>query len=913
MTSQPFTPSLRISAQGRIYLDHKGTPPDDLKTATWRSFVMAFQSSSEDGLIDLATSGLDEHLSPVFSYWREFSRRFLTVACQSVQGPGQHDPVSQLSQNELESLLDCAPLMPGAEYLNTAVLEKIWANLDEHVRNLVNSGTEGLREYLARKNPSWGQVGRLAFHLAENKNDETHPFAFLATYVSRISRQGTAQHQPLGKALQEYAGAQNRKALSALLAPVEKVAEASGFVRDLVDSGAIFRPSLWTAKQAYKFLQDLPKLESAGVMIRLPNWWKSGRAAKAQVSVAVGSKTPSHLGFGAILDFDVGITIDGVRLAHDDWKQLLDSADGLVRVKGQWVEVDHEKLKDVLSHWQKIQGEMLGGGIAFHQALRLVSGMTSGLDATASLANKAKDIEKWSLIESGPWLEKTMAQLRDPAALDLSTLKTELKATLRPYQVTGASWLYFATTMRLGACLADDMGLGKTIQVIALLLRRRQDQTSASSKPSLLVMPASLLGNWKSEITRFAPSLTFFVAHASEFSAMPKPGTTGLQLIGRSDVVMTTYGNVMRHDWLQDVSWDIVVLDEAQAIKNPNAKQTKAVKNLQSTTRIALTGTPVENRLSDLWSLFDFLNPGLLGSGKAFSTFTKRLASGDHTSFAPLKRLVKPYILRRMKTDKSVISDLPDKTEVLAHCSLAKEQAALYQIAVNDLAEKLSNKEGIARRGLILSSLMRFKQICNHPAHWLGDGNFDEHLSGKFLRLRELCEEIASRQERALVFTQFREMTEPLANYLADLFGRPGLVLSGDTSVKKRQELVSQFQSDDGPPFFVLSLKAGGTGLNLTAASHVIHFDRWWNPAVENQATDRAFRIGQKRNVMVHKFVCRGTIEEKIDLMIQDKKMLSHDVLGGDADGSAALLTSMSNQELMALVSLDLSQALGEM
>jgi non-specific serine/threonine protein kinase len=355
--------------------------------------------------------------------------------------------------------------------------------------------------------------------------------------------------------------------------------------------------------------------------------------------------------------------------------------------------------------------------------------------------------------------------------------------------------------------------------------------------------------------------------------------------------------------------WRLVVLDEAQAIKNPGAKQTRAAKQLRSRARLALTGTPVENRLSDLWSIFDFINPGLLGAEKEFTSFAKRLSERSCGSYGPLRELVRPYILRRLKTDRKVISDLPDKTEIQAFCQLSRKQAALYQEAVRELARQLGDTTGIQRKGLILAYLMRFKQICNHPSQWLGDGAWKEHDSGKWARLREIAEVIRAKQEKMLVFTQFREVTAPLQVFLTEVFGRPGLVLHGETAVKNRQELVRRFQEEEAMRFFVLSLKAGGSGLNLTAASHVVHFDRWWNPAVENQATDRAFRIGQTKNVLVHKFVCRGTVEEKIDQLMESKRQLAKDLLEGGAD---LLLTEMKDEELLRLVALDVNKALQE-
>ena len=339
----------------------------------------------------------------------------------------------------------------------------------------------------------------------------------------------------------------------------------------------------------------------------------------------------------------------------------------------------------------------------------------------------------------------------------------------------------------------------------------------------------------------------------------------------------------------------------------PNAKQTRAAKALKAKARIALTGTPVENHLGDLWSIFDFINPGLLGTARQFTSYTKGLAERAHNPYGPLRELVRPYILRRMKTDTSVIADLPDKTEVTAYCSLSRKQAALYAQTVSDLAEALEVSEGIQRKGIVLATMMRLKQICNHPSHWLNDSVWSEEDSGKWARLREIATVVAARQEKILVFTQFREMTAPLATFLGGVFGRPGLVLHGSTAVNSRKELVQTFQNDETVPFFILSLKAGGSGLTLTAASHVVHFDRWWNPAVENQATDRAFRIGQKKNVLVHKFVCQGTVEEKIDTLIKSKKSLSDEVLAGSNEIN---LTEMKNDDLLRLVALDLNAAM---
>ena len=638
-------------------------------------------------------------------------------------------------------------------------------------------------------------------------------------------------------------------------------------------------------------------LEDSGLLVRLPDWWK--KRPRPRIAVKIGDARQPQFDAAGMLDFQVDVALGDQSLTPDEWQQLMAAEDGLVLLRGQWIEVDREKLQEALDHWKLVQ-RRAADGLSFIEGMRLLAGVP------ADLANNSEDTSEdrsWAFVEAGHWLGEILAQLRDPENLPPLTAGGDLRATLRHYQETGVRWLQFLAALGLGACLADDMGLGKTLQVLALLLGRRNQD----GRPSLLVLPASLLANWCAEMNRFTPSLRAAFVHPAE---MPKENleriaanpATSLREI---DVVATTYGMLLRQDWLFEMPWKLVVLDEAQAIKNPAARQTRAAKRLKADARIALTGTPVENRLSDLWSLFDFLCPGLLGSAAKFKQYVKQLNEREQQRYAPLRRLVQPYILRRLKTDRRIIDDLPDKVEVQAFCGLSKRQAALYAKLVQELKQLLDQVEGMQRRGAVLAYLMRFKQLCNHPSQLLGDGRFAPDESGKFTRLGEICEEIAARQERALVFTQFREMTEPLASFLAGVFGQPGIVLHGATAVKRRQALVDQFQREDGPPFLVLSLKAGGTGLNLTAASHVIHFDRWWNPAVENQATDRAFRIGQRRNVLVHKFVCRGTIEERIDALIQEKRQLATDLLEG---GGERLLTEMTDAELIHFVTLDIER-----
>ena len=843
-------------------------------------------------------------LPPVLSYWREFGARYVAALCAlpGVAEGATKPHVSIPERNELDQIATAVPPMIGAEYLTADVLADLWRGMDAAFDAELAEAKLSVQEFLKRRHPAWNLVGRVHFNLAENRKDEEAPFAFLATYTTRLSAAAKAQHLPLGKALQEYAGAKNRERLLSLLMPVQRAGENCSWLKTMIDAGEIFHPLRWSPQQALQFLKDVPALESAGVVVRMPASWRMNRPARPQVKATIGDNAPSRLGLDALLNFRMEVTLDGESLSAAEIKRLLAQSDGLALIRGKWVEVDHDRLGRTLEQFEAIERRAVSEGLSFGEAMRMLAGAGIAEDGTTGQT----DID-WSQTVAGPWLAQTLAALRSPEGLARIDPGRSFRGTLRPYQQTGVQWLYLLTQLRLGACLADDMGLGKTIQVLSLLLVLKHE-AKARRKPCLLVAPASLLANWAAEVARFAPSLEAIVAHPS---AAPDENlkTDGADNLADVDLVITSYGYLARLPWLSSAAWRMVVLDEAQAIKNPSAKQTRAVKQLQAEVRIALTGTPIENRLGDLWSIFDFLNPGLLGSSKQFSAFVKHLADRPHNSYGPLRDLVRPYILRRLKTNKSIIADLPDKTEVKTFCPLSRKQAALYQQAVQDLASQLEDVDGIKRRGIVLAFLMRLKQICNHPSQWLGDSAWVEEDSGKLARLRDIAEVIAAKQEKALIFTQFKEVTTPLQAFLGSVFGQPGLVLHGETPVKQRKDLVRQFQDDDTVPFFVLSVKAGGTGLNLTAASHVIHFDRWWNPAVENQATDRAFRIGQNKNVLVHKFICRGTVEEKIDQMIESKKQLAGDFLSAEA---ATLLTEMKDAELLKLVALDLNAAMQE-
>ncbi|MBK7861227.1 MAG: DEAD/DEAH box helicase [Archangiaceae bacterium] len=893
------SPTVTLSPAGHLLLTEHEGPEHAMAPRLAALLREAWAQSPAHGLLSLGLDEPEVELPPVWRFWRERAVEVIAAACIAADIENQREKVELPADlPALERAAGQAPPMPGGEYLTPAVLVEVHHALAAALKAaLAQSRHLSVQQFFAEHHERWHVLGRVHFHLAENRRDPERPFAFLATYTTGVSERGAAQHRPLGDAVRESASARDKARLLALLEPVKHAASSAPYVRELVDSGKVFRPLAWTPRDAHRFLKELPALEQSGVIVRVPDWWKARAPPRPQVSISLGNKEPNAVGLDALLDFDVRLTLAGAPLTDAELEALKAANDGLVLLKGRWVEVDRNKLDQLLSHWSTVQ-QAAGAGLSYAEAMRLLSGVRLGDALDEATPVEPETQAAWSQVTAGPWLSKTLAAMREQGGRDVE-VGDALKAELRPYQREGVRWLWLLSQLHLGACLADDMGLGKTVQVLALLLAH--ERRARTAEPHLLVVPASLLANWKGEAERFAPSLEVVALHPSELDLSHGPPPE----LERARVALTSYATLQRTGWMLERKWGLVVLDEAQAIKNPGAKQTRAVKRLQGAGRIALTGTPVENRVTDLWSIFDFLNPGLLGSAKQFGTFVR-----DSASFAPLRELTRPYILRRLKTDRAVISDLPEKTEVPAFCTLTRRQAVLYQQSVDALAKELRGaREGIERRGVVLSYLMRFKQICNHPSQWLADGAFKPEDSGKHQKLAELCETIAAKQEKVLVFTQFRQLTEPLAAWLKSLFGRPGLQLSGQTQVKRRQELVRRFQDDEQVPFFVLSLKAGGTGLNLTAASHVIHFDRWWNPAVENQATDRAFRIGQKRNVLVHKFVCRGTVEERVDALIAQKQGVARELLEGESE---VKLSELSDGELMRMVSLDMTRARAE-
>jgi superfamily II DNA or RNA helicase len=850
-----------------------------------QEFFTRFSEEPANGLLYLGFCDKKIPLSESLSFWRMFCAAFaeklrLTPDLEMLRHHVKPPPDGA----RLLELLDAAPPGTGSEYIDFPMLERLWLELEETYCSMISAYRGSVEQFFSELSPNIHLVGRVYFHMVENKGGP-EPFAFLATYSTSLNSKGQSRHIPLKHALQEYG--EDSATLLELLSTVRLVSAESGLISGLLESGELFQPIGLTAQEAYRFLTEIPVYEKAGILCRIPDWWKGG-ISSLKVRISAGEKQPSRVGLDALVDFTPSLALDGEQISEQEARKLLAASEGLAFIKNKWVAVDHEKLRFALEVYKKLRKLIESGSFTLKDALRLE--LDQGRISKGEEAGEALEVT------NGAWLDSVIKKLRAPEAVESVLPGVDFKAELRPYQKSGVGWLWLHHRLGFGACLADDMGLGKTIQALALLCLMKE---SGVEGPSLLVIPASLLGNWQDEITRFAPSLRVKLAH-------PLSGfKEGLDAVSfeETDLVITTYALVQRYAWLREREWNYIILDEAQAIKNPSSLQARSVKALRCRNRLIMTGTPVENRLSDLWSLFDFLNPGLLGTSAEFSGFLKKRAQGTG-GYGHLRRLVSPYILRRMKTDKLIISDLPEKIEMKTYTTLTKKQVVLYEELVGRLIESVEDAEGISRKGIILSFLMKCKQLCNHPDQYLGSGDFGAGDSGKFQRLGEICETIRDKREKVLIFTQFREMTGPLSDFLAGVFGRKGFVLHGGTPVGRRREIIADFQtSETYAPFMVLSLKAGGVGLNLTSANHVIHFDRWWNPAVENQATDRAFRIGQKKNVLVHKFITKGTIEGRIDNLIEDKIKLSDEVV---SVGGEALITEMDDAKLMELFRLAL-------
>lgn len=838
----------------------------NVKSQAEQKLMHAFQEHKYESLYALAFQSGE--YTPTGTFLSALAHRFVdTISSQSEIEVAREDTVIEIDDDLINTLLAQVPFAIGSEFINESWIRHNMSELNHVFHDELASFAGDVSLYFEEKLQDLKVAKRIYFHLVDHFFDEEYPFAFMATYATKDA-QGRIRHRPLEAALTEYKKDQGQ--LIALLSSLNKASSKVKEVRDLMDSGELFHPLRLSVKEACALLKQVPVIESCGIKCRVPNWWKK-KQSSIGMSVKLGDKEPSLMGLDSLLSMRPSLVVNGHELTKKEIAYLLKQEEGLTYLNGTWVEVNHKRLEELLAKLEHYDGTM-----------SLKEALTS-----SSLKDEAGDEIQ---ITNGQWLRHFKTLLRKPEETNVN-VPQDLHATLRPYQLTGYKWLSMMDTYGFGACLADDMGLGKTLQVISFLEGLREKKQAHA----LLIVPASLLGNWESELNKFAPDLDFVILHTSRVKVI-KEYQEHIPFL-----TITTYALATKIMPLSEGNWDVLILDEAQAIKNPKTKQSVGIKKLNARMRIAMTGTPIENDYSNLWSLFDFLNKGLLGTLSEFKAFTNEL-SEDPGNIAKLRNMVAPFILRRLKTDSSIIKDLPDKVEVTDHIQLSKKQVALYNSEVESLKTEIETVEAKQRRGVVLKYITRFKQICNHPDQFAHDEVFKPNDSGKFEMLKDVCTTILDKRERVLVFTQYKELCEPLSHYLEGIFHKKGFIINGSTPVKERQKLVEAFNGENYIPYMVLTVKAAGTGLNLTAANHVIHFDRWWNPAVENQASDRAYRIGQTKKVIVHKFVCVGTIEEKVDEMITKKQKMANDILASTGEN---WITDLNNRELIDLFTLE--------
>ena len=749
---------------------------------------------------------------------------------------------------ELDEILSDAPFILGGQYLDSEWVLSLFDRYLSFFKSDISTYSSSVESYFSSFSSRFKLPSRIFFHLLESKKPEA-PFAFMATY-STVGEDGKVHHYPLKYALKEYSSSIEK--LAVLISSIKKAAKNSDIISSWLNTGEIFSPIYVSKEEAYAFLMDVPLFEEVGIVTRIPGWWKK-RKRNSRINIEIENKGSNC----SISSFRPKMVWQGVEITKDEIQDILSRTEGLYLLKGNWIEVDKHSLELLFKEYEELENRE----ISLLSALKLSSGVEK---KPFPISIDIEDMIKSSIISDLP-----------------SYPPQSFTGTLRPYQRDGYRWLMGISRLSLGPLLADDMGLGKTVEILAYLEEVRSRNKDAKV---LLIVPASLLGNWGRECMKFTPELDFSIRHGKDAKKKDFPFLT-----------IVTYQGAATSASIKEEKWDLVILDEAQNIKNRNTKQTKAIKALERKQAIAMTGTPIENSLMNLWSIFDFLSPGLLGDEKDFESFSDSLG-GDKMD--NLKKVVTPFILRRLKTDKSIINDLPEKVENELMVSLTPEQRVLYNKVVDEYEEALQRKEETGANPLTLagSTIMKLKMVANHPSQYLGDGEYDEKKSGKFLLLKELCTTIHENREKVLIFTQFASIIPNILALLSPVFGHDGEYIDGSTPPEKRTRIVDSFQNGE-IPFLVISLKAGGTGLTLTEANNVIHFDRWWNPAVEDQATDRAYRIGQKKVVTVYKFIAEDTIEERISQILKEKTELAESVLG---EVGGEVTSKLSPRELLS-------------
>jgi len=858
---------------GGSVLPHFGSP--DFASRVAKAFTNFLQ-----GMFYLVCTPGGGRLPATLGFLREFGKAMFAHWLLAERATGAKPAAAP--DGLIDVWVQVARETPGLAKLTGGVLTTIWNRMRDQILAELTTRRTTLNDVMTGISQDWARVGMVSLRLDVLVPEAIRPFMLVTSYYDSATTAVCGVGTPI--AVPVFGEGRVHGLRNHVKDLLRRAGACNAVLRRLFESQEIYGPCHLIPRDAHSIVRDIPALETLGIEVRLPHWWKDIKQPEIRVRTRIGTGAPKPVGLGALLDLRTAYVVGDHELTEAEWRELVrgDHA-GLTRIGDKWVDLVPSRVDDADRAGKQVRELHAQGGVSYSTALELVGMRTPGQVPVAAVT-----LPPAAVFEPGQWLDTAWSAIERRDFRPDAAPGVRLRGELFGYQRQGIAWLSTLMDARVGACLADDMGLGKTLQVIALLvaLLRRQDPG-----PHLIIVPASLMTNWQREFERFAPTVDIRVMHGGD-AELGDPV---------SYVTIASYGTVLRNKTIQGRRWGLVALDEAQEIKNPRAQISQAVKRLSARARLCLSGTPIENHLLDIWSIMDFLNPGLLGTEPEFRAWCREhLTDTDVTS---LRQRVSPFILRRLKTDPVIALDLPQKVEVTVFCGMTTPQSDLYGRIYANMLAQFAAADSAGRRGIVFKVLLRLKQICDHP-DLIEGGRFDPRLSGKFLRLAEIAATIAERGEKVLVFTQFKEMTRPIAAHLEAVTRRSGEILDGDLPVKRRQEIVEEFQSGGRLSFLVLTFGVGGTGFNLTAACHVVLFDRWWNPAVENQAMDRVFRIGQTKGVVVHKFVCRGTLEERIDQLIQHKHELAKGLFASDS-GSDGGLERLSPDELLSLAALD--------
>lgn len=857
---------------GNVFLDGCGFMNDEIKTnIIFNNGSFSFDYSEEnttENKYEFAYNLAFEHkeienLST--QYLRMLSKAFIEMLIISPNIEELREKVKiEYDEDQIQELLNLKPFCVGSEYIDRNWIMDYYDNLFDRYKNEIRSFSGTVEYYFVSKDGVLQLPSKVYFHLVENVNS-TGKFAFMITYSTLINE--ITEHYPIKYALHMLKDKEDE---------VNKIYEILGvlyknskFIKDLTDKNEIFEPIFISENEAYDFLKEIPLFKEAGVVCRVPNWWKN-RKAKTYIEVDLKEKYDENkngvIGSGILICPE--LIYNGLPISEEEINEIRNKTNGLAFIKGKWIEIDGNVIDSLLKKYESLKVD----GTTLSEVVSLTTNL--------NMDNSSIDIRFKNNNWINEYIEKTFKT--NP---DYSEIPKEFNGTLRPYQMDGYKWLYGMTSMGFGLCLADDMGLGKTIQVLAFL----EAYNKKTDKKVLLVLPASLIGNWENEIEKFAPNLKYYVARDKYYNKYR---------IDNSFLILTTYQQVIKIDYFKQIEWGIIILDEAQFIKNPDTLTARGIKSLTRETSIALTGTPIENNLINLWSIFDFINRGMLGTKNYFKKSVDYKHVSEESS-AKLHRIINPFILRRLKSDKKIISDLPEKIEQDVYVSLSKKQIVLYNDVVHDVTSNfISTESEFKKKASILRKIMALKQICNHPSQYTGELNYLVEDSGKFQTLIDICNNIYENREKVVVFTQFKEIADKLDDLLFNVFHRRGFVITGEVPLSRRNEYIHDFQNEN-IPYIILTIKTAGYGINLTAANNAILFDRWWNPAVESQAIDRIFRIGQKSNVFIYKFISKETIEEAICTLLEVKQELSDSIMD---DISGSVFGKMSSDEILKTI-----------